>query len=79
MSDQAKSPILLDVRGLNCPLPVLKAKKAMRGLVAGDRLRIEATDPLAAVDIPHYCTEDGHRLVHQEEADGIQVFLVEKG
>lgn len=79
MPDQAKSPVLLDVRGLICPLPVLKAKKAMKSLNPGDTLRVEATDPLAAVDIPHFCQEDGHRLVSRQEQDGVQVYVIERG
>ncbi|MEM8811903.1 MAG: sulfurtransferase TusA family protein [Pseudomonadota bacterium] len=79
MTDQAESVTVLDVRGLICPLPVLKAKKAMRGLKSGSRLRVEATDPLAVVDIPHFCQEDGHILLEQGEADGVHVFLIERG
>jgi len=78
MSDEAKSPILLDVRGLICPLPVLKAKKAMKSLRPGDCLRLEATDPLASVDVPHFCQEDGHTLLDQKAENGIQIFLIEK-
>ncbi|MEM1048767.1 MAG: sulfurtransferase TusA family protein [Pseudomonadota bacterium] len=79
MSDQADSTTLLDVRGLICPLPVLKAKKVMKSLKSGMRLRVEATDPLAAVDIPHFCQEDGHHLIGQETQGDVQVFVIEKG
>jgi len=79
MSDQAKTPVLLDVRGLICPLPVLKAKKAMKSLAPGDRLRLEATDPLAALDVPHFCREDGHALLEQRTEDQVRIFVIEKG
>lgn len=69
----------LDTRGLNCPLPVLKARKALAGLQRGTRLCIEATDPMAAIDIPHLCREDGHRLISQESADGVLRFEIERG
>ena len=78
MPEPSKTPHLLDVRGLICPLPVLKAKKAMKSLRPGDRMRLEATDPLAAVDVPHFCREDGHVLLEQAAVDGIQIFLIEK-
>lgn len=69
---------VLDVRGLNCPLPVLKAKKKMRELVSGDTLWVETTDPLSAIDIPAFCENDGHQLVEVEKADGFQRYLVKK-
>ena len=78
MSDRTNSPILLDVRGLICPLPVLKAKKAMRSLQPGDHLRLEATDALASVDVPHFCREDGHTLLEQTSEGDVQIFLIEK-
>ena len=68
----------LDARGLACPLPVLKARKRLRGLVPGHRLLVEATDPMAAIDIPHMCKEDGHRLLASESADNMYRFLIER-
>ncbi|MHA6685867.1 sulfurtransferase TusA family protein [Mesorhizobium sp. A556] len=68
-----------DLKGLNCPLPVLKAKKRLAGMPAGGRLWLETTDPLAVIDIPAFCTEDGHRLVETEALDGFHRFLVERG
>lgn len=69
---------VLDVRGLNCPLPVLKAKKRMRDLKPGERLWVETTDPLSAIDIPAFCDNDGHQMVRVEKADGYQRYLLEK-
>ena len=69
----------LDTCGLLCPLPVLKAKKKMKSLKPGDRLRMEATDPLTSVDIPHFCKEDGHVLVSQTTDQDVQVYIIEKG
>jgi tRNA 2-thiouridine synthesizing protein A len=70
---------VLDLRGLKCPLPVLKTRKKIRGMAAGNRLWVEATDPLSVVDIPHFCREDGHLLIEYAEQDGIRRFLIERG
>jgi tRNA 2-thiouridine synthesizing protein A len=68
----------LDARGLRCPLPVLRARKALLGLAGGQRLLVEATDPMAAIDFPHFCKEAGHRLVAAETEGAILRFLIEK-
>lgn len=62
-------PALLDVRDLLCPLPVLKARKAASRLAPGSPLRILATDPMAKVDIPHFCAEEGHALLSTAEPE----------
>lgn len=69
----------LDTSGLKCPLPVLKAKKALRGLDTGEILRIIATDPSTAQDFPEYCANAGHELVESNESDGVYVFVIRKG
>lgn len=56
----------LDVRGLRCPLPVLKANKALRGLPAGAELEVLATDPAAEKDFPAFAQETGHALLVSE-------------
>lgn len=67
---------VLDVTGLQCPLPVLKAQKALRSLAAGDVLQVISTDPMATIDIPHFCTEHGHKLLRQEpHGDAVHYFL----
>ena len=63
---------------MNCPLPVLKAKKAMTGLESGDLLWVETTDPLSAIDIPAFCENDGHDLVEVQSANGFQRYLLRK-
>lgn len=70
---------VLDLRGLKCPLPVLKTRKHMRALASGTQIRIETTDPLAVIDIPHYCREDGHQLISSAPVEGGHVFVIEKG
>lgn len=53
----------LDVRGLRCPLPVLKANKALRGMPPGAELIVLATDPAAEADFPAFASETGHALL----------------
>lgn len=68
----------LDALGLLCPLPVLKARKRMSALAAGQVLRMSTDDPAALIDVPHYCTEAGHELLAQQEAEGVAIFLIRK-
>ncbi|MEM8730100.1 MAG: sulfurtransferase TusA family protein [Pseudomonadota bacterium] len=69
----------LDARGLLCPLPVLKARKRLQGLVPGAVLQIWADDPAAVVDVPHFCQEAGHALLSQDCRDDMQIYLIRKG
>ncbi|MEM9330501.1 MAG: sulfurtransferase TusA family protein [Pseudomonadota bacterium] len=69
----------LDLKGLKCPLPVLKTKKAMRSLEPGDFIALETTDPLAVIDIPAFCNENGHDLVESNEFDWGHSFVLKKG
>jgi len=69
---------LLDVKGLLCPLPVLKTRKALERLEPGASLVVEATDPAAAIDMPHFCAEAGHDLVSQEAEGGVLRFEIRK-
>jgi tRNA 2-thiouridine synthesizing protein A len=70
--------IELDVKGLNCPLPVLRAKKAMAGLPAGATLKIYATDPGAVKDFEAFCKTTGNVLQSASEAGGVFVFEIGK-
>ena len=75
----AEDTAIYDLKGLNCPLPVLKAKKRLAGMQPGSRLWLETTDPLAVIDIPAFCTDSGHRLVESSAVPGGHCFLVERG
>ena len=55
------SETLLDVKGMNCPLPVLSANRSLRGMAPGERLRVLATDRAAVADFQSYCQEPGTR------------------
>ena len=69
----------LDTKGLLCPLPVLKAKRALRPLAAGAVLEVLATDPGAVEDFKHFCQATGCELLESAELpDGILRFLLKK-
>ncbi len=72
------SEVLLDVKGLRCPLPVLKARKALRDVPAGGVLRVLATDPGAVKDFEHFCATTGCRLAEWHEEGGVLSFAIEK-
>lgn len=69
---------VLDLRGLKCPLPVLKARKKMKSLSVGDRLILECTDPMTVIDVPHFAGQDGHRLASQESDNTLYIYAIEK-
>lgn len=69
----------IDAVGLLCPLPVLKARKALKSLDNGAVVELHADDPAAVVDVPHFCMEAGHALVDSREADGVQIYVIRKG
>ena len=58
----------LDTRGLNCPLPILKAKKALAGMLSGQLLRVTSTDPGSARDFQAFAKQTGNELVEQQTA-----------
>lgn len=72
--------IELDTCGLLCPLPVLKARKRLIQMESGETLRVTADDPAARVDFPHFCAEQGHELVAQDDGPNSElIFLIRKG
>ena len=68
----------LDTKGLNCPIPILRAKKAIVGLEVGEVLEVLATDPGSVKDFGALCRATGHELVESTEDDGVFRFLVKK-
>lgn len=70
---------LLDLRGLKCPLPVLRAEKRLAQLPAGARLALLATDPLARIDIPLYCRQHGHHCRLTEAGDALRFEILKGG
>ncbi|MEJ0093717.1 MAG: sulfurtransferase TusA family protein [Methylocella sp.] len=69
---------LLDLRGLKCPLPALRTRKALRKLELGGLLIVECTDPLASIDIPHLLQQTGDHLERQESLDGVVQFYIRR-
>ena len=66
----------LDAKGLNCPLPVLKAKVALNKMQPGEVLYVEATDPHATIDFEAYCARTGHEIVRLiENSDLIEIYV----
>ena len=72
------SETTLDLRGLRCPLPALKTRKALKSLAAGDRLVVECTDPLATIDIPNLLNQTGDVLEESVNRPGLFVFRIRK-
>jgi tRNA 2-thiouridine synthesizing protein A len=70
--------IELDVSGLLCPLPVFKARKRLAALPSGTVLRVIATDPMSAIDMPHFCTEQGHTLLSAERHEASHIFRIKR-
>ena len=70
----------LDARGLNCPLPVLKAKVALNRMQPGEVLYVEATDPHATIDFRAYCARAGHEILQLTDNEGIiQIYISRAG
>jgi len=70
------APMTLDLKGLVCPLPVLRANKAIKALAPGDVIEIEVTDPAAPADFRAYCETTGHELLEcREDADVFTIVL----
>jgi len=69
----------LDARGLNCPLPILRAKKALKEVPMGGTLEVLATDPGSVADFGAFCQATGNTLVEKTSADGVYRFLIKHG
>jgi tRNA 2-thiouridine synthesizing protein A len=76
MSDNPETE--LDVTELLCPLPVLKAQKRLRDMPSGAILKVVATDPMSAIDMPHFCSEQGHTLLSYDTHDRQQIFRIKR-
>jgi len=59
--------VLVDTRGHKCPVPTLRLRRALEGLQAGVVVRLLADDPMARIDVPHFCNQQGHELVEAAE------------
>jgi tRNA 2-thiouridine synthesizing protein A len=70
---------IIDCRGLKCPLPVLKTEKRIAQVKPGTRLIVLATDPIAKIDIPLFCTQNGHSCEMTVEGDVLRFGIVKGG
>ena len=77
-NNQVKYDQTLDARGLNCPLPILKAKLALNKMQAGEILHVEATDPHSIIDFEAYCARTGHEIIQTREEDGVIEFFIRR-
>jgi len=68
----------LDLKGLSCPLPIVKTAQAMRELGSGELIEALATDPGSVPDFNAWCTSTGNQLVEQTDADGVYRFVIRK-
>jgi len=73
-----EQPVLLDVTGLNCPMPLLKAKKALNGMPAGALLKVIATDPASMRDFEVFSQQSGNALLESKQSDGRYEYLLRK-
>jgi tRNA 2-thiouridine synthesizing protein A len=69
---------VLDLRGLRCPQPVLRAKKALRTVPVGGTLLLECTDPLTVIDVPAFTQQTGHTLAEQRRDGALYIFKIVK-
>jgi tRNA 2-thiouridine synthesizing protein A len=68
----------VDATGLNCPLPLLRLKKALVGMTSGEVVRVVATDPAAHLDFGVFTEQTGHQMLEHFEEEGAQYFLIRK-
>ena len=76
--DRGMPETVLNLRGLKCPLPALKTRKALTRIAAGDELVVECTDPLAGIDIPNLLRETGDALLDTRKQPDLIVFRIQK-
>ena len=69
---------VLDTRGLNCPMPILKSKKTLNEMTGGSLLKVLATDPGAVRDFEYFCRHTGHQLMESTESEGEFRFLIRR-
>lgn len=68
----------LDATGLECPMPLLKAKRALNGMNTGERLRVRSTDQGSVRDFRVFAEQSGHLLLESEEQSGVYIYLLQK-
>ncbi len=69
---------ILDTKGMNCPLPILKTKKAIKGLNVGETLEVHSTDPGSVKDMEAFCKSTGNKLLESKEEGNVYIYMIEK-
>ena len=69
--------IELDTRGLLCPLPVLKLRKLVKSTKKKDKIKLITDDPASIIDVPHFCNEQGHKILESTNENGYDTFIIE--
>ena len=69
---------VIDAKGHHCPIPVLKARRAIANIDIGDELTILATDPASVIDFKHFCNSTGNELVDWSHEDGVFTYTIRK-
>lgn len=69
---------IFDFTGLKCPLPVLKARRALKSIDIGKTITVIADDPAALIDFKHFCETAGHRIENQSDQNGLFTFIIRK-
>jgi len=77
--DNIKADSVLDAKGLSCPMPLLRTKKAINSINSGQVLEIQGTDPGSKNDLPGWCERSGHKFLGVKEGDGFFHFYIQKG
>ncbi|HHK60229.1 MAG TPA: sulfurtransferase TusA family protein [Desulfobacterales bacterium] len=77
--DSIKPDETLDAKGLSCPMPLLRTKKAINNIQSGQILEILGTDPGSKNDLPGWCERSGHEFLGVKEEDGFFRFFIKKG
>lgn len=72
------SDVQLDAKGLNCPLPILKAKKTLKGMDSGQVLEILSTDPGSVADFDSFCRTTGNEMLDSSQGDGLFTYYIKK-
>lgn len=72
------SKTVLDVKGLNCPLPILRTKKAIKDIAVGGELEVIATDPGSVKDMEAFCKQTGNELLSMSDAGGVYTFNIKR-
>ncbi len=69
--------IELDTRGLLCPLPVLKLRKLINSIKQNEKIKLITDDPAAIVDVPHFCNEQGHKILQSFKEKDCDLFIID--